>query len=169
MRRTYITNNSSRRPRPSILRTRGSNRNFFQPQTEGGNSGRTGIFTQTQEAKNVWQRLGDKDSSLWWWDLIWPTKVMSVYQWTRSGTSSSCDSKFSISTLSTDSKRVTTGLMGSRYISSGLESVYLYLESLFHLKIASFYGISISFHDIFCLKIVHVTKGDTRCTVTVLP
>jgi hypothetical protein len=81
--------------------------NFLQSQVDNGNSVRVGILALTQESKNVYQRLGDQVSSLWW-VLIYPNQLMYLKYKTRPGTSSSSDSKFSISVSRTESWTVTT-------------------------------------------------------------
>ncbi len=81
---------------------RGSRWNFLEPQTERGSSTKTGIITPTQETKNVWKRLGDQVSSLWW-VLICPNQLMGLNQSTRLGTSSSWDSRLTIFVCRTES------------------------------------------------------------------
>jgi hypothetical protein len=93
---------------------------------KGGKRGRTSIFAPTQGAKKVCQRLvvfGDlirtvnvkvnprrrrsHHSSLWC-VLICPRQLIGLNHKTRLGTSSSCDSKFSISVRNTESSTVST-------------------------------------------------------------
>ncbi len=85
----------------------GSTWNFLQPQTEIGNSVKAGILAPTQEAKNVWQRLADQVSSLWW-VLICPNQLIGLNQSTRLGSSSSWDSRLAIFVRRTESSTVVT-------------------------------------------------------------
>ena len=86
---------------------RESSWNVLQPQVESGFSTITGIWDPMDVAKNVWQRLGDQDSSLRW-DLIWPSQLIGLKKRIRIGTSSSWDSKVDISVRRTESSTVTT-------------------------------------------------------------
>ena len=53
--------------------------NFLQPQTEIGDSDKTGILTPTHEAKNVCHGLVDQVSSLWW-VLIYPNQLIGLFK-----------------------------------------------------------------------------------------
>ncbi len=81
--------------------------NFLQPQVESVTSSRAGTLVPTQEQKNVYQRLEDQTSFLWW-DQICPNQLMGLNQSTCLRTSTSWDSRLVISVCRTESSTVAT-------------------------------------------------------------
>ena len=86
---------------------RTSQKIFLQPQTESDSSDSVGICTPTQMTKKVCQRLTDQTSSQWWGQIT-PRKPRDVYHKILFGTSSSWDSRVSISVHKTESSKVVT-------------------------------------------------------------
>jgi hypothetical protein len=81
--------------------------NFLQPQAVSGFSTMTGIWAPMVMGKKTYQRLTDQDSSLRW-GLICPSQLIGLKKRIRLGTSSSWDSRSTISVRSTESSTLPT-------------------------------------------------------------
>ncbi len=109
---------------------RGSNWNFLHPEVARGFSTITGIWAPIDVEKNVCQRLADQDSSRRW-VLICPSQLIALKKRIPLGSSSSWDSRSTISVLRTDSSTVATMRWRQRKLNCSVwrEPTYLSLRS----------------------------------------